>query len=158
MPALIPPMSPEAAEPEVPALEPFPEIVPLAAGFAGVGPANEFGCCAWRAERSSICRRCRLGAELSSRSCSTDELTTAGGFELPPFVINSSRGGNARTVFCWMRMLSGTFVFAPSEREGAKVVDMPGAVRVAAVPAGAFVIVLYEVSGDVAAASGLPFA
>jgi hypothetical protein len=92
---------PETAEPDVPVLAPVPETASRAAGFVvAVGSAGEFGFCALRAERSSICRRWRLGAELSSRLPSTVEFTTPGGVELPPFVISCCRGGKARTVFC----------------------------------------------------------
>jgi hypothetical protein len=91
---------PETLEPDIPVLVPLPETAPRAGFVAVVGSDGELGFCARRAERSSICRRWRLGAELSSRLPSTVEFTTPGGVELPPFVISSCRGGKERTVFC----------------------------------------------------------
>jgi hypothetical protein len=74
-------------EPEVPVL------IPLAALFTGepvkvVAAVLEFGCCGRTAERSSICRRWRLGAALSILFCSTVEFTALGGADELPFVIS----------------------------------------------------------------------
>jgi hypothetical protein len=90
----------EPPRPDVPL--PDPLIDPRTVGWiGGITVLLAFGCCGRTAERSSICSRCRLGAELSMRLCSAEEFTTPGAADAPPpFVISSRRGGNSRTVFC----------------------------------------------------------
>jgi hypothetical protein len=73
------------AVPDIPLLLPLLEDTP----FAGAAELNDVPvcCCARTPERSSIWRRCRLGAEVSIRFRSTDEFTT---LAAPPLVINSA--------------------------------------------------------------------
>jgi hypothetical protein len=106
---------------------PDPLADPRAIGSVGGTVLLAFGCCGRTAERSSIWRRCRLGAELSMRLPSTEEFVTSDAADVPPpFVIRSRRGGSPRTVSCWMRMLSGTF--APVGVWAAEVSELLGGV------------------------------
>jgi hypothetical protein len=101
---------PDTPWPDVPL--PGPLADPRTVGSVdGITVLLAFGCCGRTAERSSIWRRCRLGAELSIRLRSTEEFATSGAADVPtPFVMRSRRGGSPRTVSCWMRMLSGMLV------------------------------------------------